>query len=44
MVECHDCGKKEATSIVYNKDNGWLKLCDECINSDDVVCPFEVLL
>lgn len=44
MSECQDCNKKEATTIIYDKDKGiWIKVCDDCIDSDtDLVCPYDL--
>jgi len=42
-MECQDCAKKEATTIIYDKDKGmWLKVCDDCIKEDDMVCPYNL--
>ena len=43
MTLCMDCGQVEAEFIIYDKQKGeWFKLCNDCISSEDMVCPFSI--
>ncbi len=44
-MECEDCNKLEATNIIYDsKKEGWFIVCDNCIDSDDLVVPNYLIL
>jgi len=43
-MECQDCNKKEADSIIFDgKKKQFFLVCGDCIKEDDFICPDDLI-
>jgi hypothetical protein len=39
---CQDCGDREATEIIIDKNGVWFLICDRCLKSTDKNYPYDI--
>ena len=43
-MKCQDCGEREASELVYDREKReFFALCDLCISGDDLIVPLQLI-